>query len=140
MPSASKIFTGYRALGYVSNHVPLAIRYQEKRKEHYVITSVGKNFHTYNCSKLGITDISDRHEDEITCLAANDRQVFTASKNVIRAFHRGKQVIRTYEGHQSNIHLLLPFANHLISVDEDNFVKIWHIKTAGFVCRVIFGN
>lgn len=50
MPSASKIFTGYRALGYVSNHVPLAIRYQEKTKEHYVITSVGKSFHTYNVS------------------------------------------------------------------------------------------
>lgn len=50
MPLASKIFTGYRALGYVSNHVPLAIRYQEKTKEHYVITSVGKSFHTYNVS------------------------------------------------------------------------------------------
>lgn len=140
MPSASKIFTGYRALGYVSNHVPLAIRYQEKTKEHYVITSVGKSFHTYNCSKLGITDISDRHEDDITCLVANDRQVFTASKNVIRAFHRGKQVIRTYEGHQSNIHLLLPFADHLISVDEDSHVKIWHIKTAELYLEIGFSN
>jgi len=47
---ASKIFTGYRALGFVSNHVPLAVRYHQKHKEHYVVTCVGKSFYTYNVS------------------------------------------------------------------------------------------
>jgi len=51
MPVASKIFAGYRALGFVSNHVPLAVRYHQKHKENYVITCVGKSFHTYNVSE-----------------------------------------------------------------------------------------
>ncbi|GAB1606546.1 WD repeat-containing protein 36-like [Argonauta hians] len=138
--SASKIFTGYRALGYVSNHVPLVTRYQEKVKEHYVITCVGKAFHTYNCSKLGISNISDTHPDEISCLAANDHQVFTACNNVVYCFLRGQQVIRKYEGHKSNVHILLTFATHLISVDEDSFVRIWDIKTEELYLEMSFDN
>ena len=46
--SASKIFSGYRALGLVSTDVPLAMRYHKKHKENYVITAVGQSFHVYN--------------------------------------------------------------------------------------------
>ena len=46
----SKVFTPYRALGLTSNHVPLDIRYNAKHKENYVVTCVGKSFHTYNVS------------------------------------------------------------------------------------------
>ena len=52
MSSGSKIFAGYRALGFVSNHVPLAVRHHQKHKENYVVTCVGKSFHTYNVSIL----------------------------------------------------------------------------------------
>jgi len=48
MSDASKIFAGYRALGFVSNGVPLAVRYHQKHKENYVVTGVGTAFHTYN--------------------------------------------------------------------------------------------
>lgn len=53
---ASKIFTGYRALGYVSNHVPLAVRHHRKHRENYVITCVGKSFHTYNVNIMIMFD------------------------------------------------------------------------------------
>ena len=53
MPVGSKLFAGYRALGFVSDHVPLAVRYNQKHKENYVVTSVGKAFHTYNVSIVG---------------------------------------------------------------------------------------
>ena len=41
------------------------------------------------------------------------------------------QVIHTYTGHDHPVHLLLPFADHLISVDEGNHVKVWDIKSEG---------
>ena len=50
MANPSKIFTGFRALGFTSNHIPLAVRYHKKHKENYVVTCVGKAFHTYNVS------------------------------------------------------------------------------------------
>ncbi len=37
----SKIFVGHRALGYVSNHVPLVTRYIHRRREHLVRPSYG---------------------------------------------------------------------------------------------------
>lgn len=45
--NASRIFTGYRALGLVSNHIPLITRYIAKRKETLICTVIGNSFHTY---------------------------------------------------------------------------------------------
>ena len=66
----SKIFVGHRSLGVVANHVPLVTRYIHRRKEHLVVTSVGRVFHTYGCSKLGLLSVSKIHPEDITCLAA----------------------------------------------------------------------
>ncbi|KAL4237143.1 WD repeat-containing protein 36 [Mactra antiquata] len=138
MPPASKIFTGFRALGFVSNHVPLAVRYHQKHNENYIVTCVGKSFHTYNCSKLGIVSVSDAHPDDISVLTVDRDLTFTACRNVIRAFTRGKQVIHTYEGHKSDVQLLLPFGSHLISVDVDSKVIIWDIRSEGQYTEIEF--
>ncbi|CAC5374475.1 UTP21 [Mytilus coruscus] len=137
---ASKIFTGFRALGYVSNHIPLQVRHHRKHKENYVITCVGKSFHTYNCSKLGIVSISNTHQDDISCLAVDANLVFTGCRNKVQAFQRGKQVLRTYEGHEYPVHLLLPFGNHLISVDTGSNVKVWDIHSEGIYLEMNFDN
>ena len=67
---SSHIFCGHRALGYVSNHVPLISRYVKKRRENLIATSVGKSFHTYGGAKLGLLSVSGIHPEEISSLAA----------------------------------------------------------------------
>ncbi len=47
---ASRIFNGHRALGLVSNHLPLVTRYITRRKETLVVTAIGNSFHTYGVS------------------------------------------------------------------------------------------
>ena len=47
---SSRIFSSFRALGLTTNHVPLDVRYNNNHKENYVVTCVGKSFHTYNVS------------------------------------------------------------------------------------------
>lgn len=47
---ASRLFAGYRALGFVSNEVPMCTRYHPGNQENYVITCVGRAFHVYNVS------------------------------------------------------------------------------------------
>ncbi|KAK7486461.1 hypothetical protein BaRGS_00022262 [Batillaria attramentaria] len=135
---ASKIFAGYRALGFVSTHVPLAVRYHNKHKENYVVTSVGRAFHVYNCSKLGIVSVSDIHPDEINVLAVSSRHIFTASGNVIRCFDRGRKVIHTYEGHESEVTILLPLGRHLMSVDIAGHVMVWDVHTEGVYLTMEF--
>lgn len=68
--SSSRIFSGHRALGYVANHVPSVTRYIHSRRENLVVTAVGRVFHTYGCSKLGLLSVSKIHPEEISCLAA----------------------------------------------------------------------
>ena len=66
---SSKIFSGHRALGFVSNHVPLVARYIQKRRENLIATSVGKSFHTYGGAKLGLLTVSGIHPEDISTLA-----------------------------------------------------------------------
>ena len=54
---ASRIFTGHRALGLVSNHIPLVTRYIAKRKETLIATVIGNSFHTYGVSLSCLHDI-----------------------------------------------------------------------------------
>ncbi|XP_038068036.1 WD repeat-containing protein 36-like [Patiria miniata] len=140
MPPGSQIFVGFRALGFHCNHVPLALRYHQRHKDHYVVTSVGKSFHTYNCSKLGIVSVSNTHPSDIRCIAADAFLVFTACQNIVRAFTQGRQVLYTYIGHDKDVHLLLPFGDHLVSVDEDSLLKIWDIKSAEIYLEIQFDN
>ncbi|BFY99566.1 hypothetical protein BsWGS_02606 [Bradybaena similaris] len=43
----SKIFSAYRALGFVSNHIPLVTRYHKRHKDNYIVTCVGQAFHVH---------------------------------------------------------------------------------------------
>ncbi|XP_074642621.1 WD repeat-containing protein 36-like [Tubulanus polymorphus] len=138
--SGSKIFCGYRAAGFSSNHVPLVVRYNVRHKDNYVVTCVGKSFHTYNCSKLGLVSVSDSHACDIECMAVDATRVFTACKNKIFAFNRGKHVEHSYVGHESNVHILLPFGNHLLSVDEKSCLKIWDIEAEEEYLELKFEN
>ena len=70
MSEGSRIFVGHRALGYVANHVPLVTRYIHSRREHLVVTSVGRVFHTYGCAKLSLLSVSKIHPEEITAITA----------------------------------------------------------------------
>ena len=66
----SKIFGGYRALGYVSNGIPLVTRYVKRRRENLIVTCVGRAFHTYGGAKLGLLSVSKLHPEDISTLAA----------------------------------------------------------------------
>jgi len=127
--NSSKIFSGYRALGVNSDHVPCIIRYNQKHQETYVISSIGKAFHVYKCSNMGLVRVSDTLEHEINCLASDANFIYAAAANKIYAFKLGRKVAKTYTGHKENVHLLLPFSSQLVSVDESNELIIWDIDT-----------
>lgn len=48
--SSSALFSGFRALGLFSSHIPHVVRYHGRHRKFYVTTCVGKSFHTYNVS------------------------------------------------------------------------------------------
>ncbi|CAL1290506.1 unnamed protein product [Larinioides sclopetarius] len=140
MIKSSKIFVGYRALGFVCNHVPLSLRYINRRNENLVVTAVGKSFHTYGCSKLDLLSVSGQHPEEISCLTSDAYLVFTACENVIYAWRRGTELKHVYKGPKENVLLLLPFGPHLIAVYEDSTLIVWDIKAEEITVEIPFTN
>lgn len=140
MPRNSKIFLPNRALGYVSNHIPLVTRYIHRRKDNLIVTCVGKSFHSYSCAHLTLLAVSALHASEITCMGGDTYHNYTASGNTVYAWRRGTELKHTYTGHCSPVHLLLPFGPHLLSVDEDSILKMWDIKTEETYGELTFDN
>lgn len=128
MPEGSRIFTPYRAVGLVSNNIPLVVRYIKRRKENLIVTVVGNTFHTYGASKLGLLNVGNPHADPIVALSADAYHIYTSSNNVIYAWRRGTELKHKYVGHKKDVHLMLPFGPHLIAVDKSNKLCVWDVK------------
>lgn len=140
MPTGSRVFLQNRALGYVSNHIPLVVRYIQRRKENLIVTCTGKSFHTYGCSHFSLLSVCSKHSSEITCLGADTYLVYTAADNVIYAWRRGAELSHTYKGHECAVQILLPFGPHLISVDESSNLKVWDIKAESLYLELSFDD
>ncbi|KAM7392249.1 hypothetical protein PAMA_007394 [Pampus argenteus] len=124
----SSLFSGFRVLGLYSNHVPHVLRYHRKHREFYVVTAVGKCFHTFNVNRLGIVSVSNSLSDDITCVAADRMLVFAAAGSQINAFARNKEVVMRYHGHRQEVRLLLPLGDQLISADSGGDVIVWDVQ------------
>ncbi|XP_050328078.1 WD repeat-containing protein 36 [Bactrocera neohumeralis] len=125
--NSSVIFRRNRALGYVSNSVPAAIRYVRRRKDTLITTCIGRSFQVYTASHFRLLHVGPVHPDEITALAMDRIHTYTASNRCIYAWRAGKHQRHVFRGHTGNVHLLLPFAAHLIAVDEANVLRVWDI-------------
>lgn len=66
----SALFVGFRALGLCSNHLAHVLRYHRRHREFYLVTAVGRSFHTYNVSLSGRCGLSHSgHAEAILELA-----------------------------------------------------------------------
>ncbi|KAF5273394.1 hypothetical protein FQA39_LY07411 [Lamprigera yunnana] len=139
MSSKSKIFVPSRCLGYVSNHIPLQVRYIKSRKENLIVTCVGRSFHTYGITHFGLLSVGGLHPTDITCMSSDTYHVYTACDSTIYAWRRGTELKHTYSCN-SNITLLLPFGPHLIAVDIDNILYVFDIKDESLFLELKFGE
>lgn len=125
----SKIFESYRALGYYTNHIPIQILYHERLKENFIVTCVGKSYHIYNASKLGISRVSDPQDCDINCMLASGNRIYIAVGNNIKGIERNKQDVLHFAKHKHEVHTLVAFGKHFVSIDKDSEVIIWSIET-----------
>jgi U3 small nucleolar RNA-associated protein 21 len=101
---------------------------------------VGKSFQTLNVTHFRLLAVSGLHPEDIRCLASDKFFIFTASGKVVYAWRRGNEIKHKYIGHESNVHLLLPFGENLISVDEDSLMKVWDKRSETIYIEIPFQN
>ena len=68
--------------------------------------------------------------DQLQCLAIQGKIVYASYQNLLKAFKRGQEV-NSYVGHEGEIHIILPFGDHLLSIDDRNVMRIWHSISTG---------
>ena len=103
MVKSSRIFEGFKSVGFVSAHVPHIVRYVDKLSEIRVITACNNSFLVFN-NKLKLIEtckLSSRlttiiiyfsgvaHSSDITLLASDSRFVYTAAENEIFGWKYG---------------------------------------------------
>ena len=138
--SESKIFEGFQALGLHSSDLPHVFKYNQIRNEYLLYSAVGKVFHTYLCPKLLLHRVSNQHPAEIECIAADDLYVYTSCQNVVYADDGFKCFKFKYVGHNHPVHIILPFGKHLITVDKESNVILWHIESETLYLAMEFSN
>uniref|UniRef100_A0A8C5WWV6 WD repeat domain 36 n=1 Tax=Laticauda laticaudata TaxID=8630 RepID=A0A8C5WWV6_LATLA len=122
----SGLFAGFRVLGLYCNHLAHVLRYHRRHREFYLTTAVGKSFHTYNVSRLCSCNALPQN---IMCLAADRMLVFASCDALLHAFARNKEVVHTYSGHRTDILFILPFGDHVISIDSESILIIWDVQS-----------
>eukprot|EP01134_Creolimax_fragrantissima_P007953 CFRG7953T1 len=125
-PSAGKsqIFHPYRALGYVTNHVPFAL--QTKTNTHFITTCIGDSFQMYNAAKMNLLFVSSPVGEPITCMDMVKDNVITCSGNQVISWHRGRKV-RVVGEHTSNIQHMLCFGGMAIVCDDSDNTIMWDL-------------
>ncbi|XP_017774873.1 PREDICTED: WD repeat-containing protein 36 [Nicrophorus vespilloides] len=137
MYKGSKIFVPSRSLGNVSNHIPVVVKYVSNGE--IFITSVGKLFHVYN-NKLRLIQVSQLHPEDITCLAFSKFLTYSAAGNNIYCWIGGATLKHILKKHERAVHLMIPFGDSLISIDEDSKLIVWNVQTAEIFLELDFGN
>lgn len=135
------LFTPYRTLGLVTNHVPCILRIHQRHSSHLLITAVGKVFHVYRLNTLQVLIVSDTHPDEIQALAANSRLVFVAAGSSVYVYRRLFHLQQTLSSHKGLVKQLLPYGDdHVISIDESNTLRVWDISSASVYLSLDFNT
>ncbi|CRK95005.1 CLUMA_CG008491, isoform A, partial [Clunio marinus] len=89
---------------------------------------------------MTIFTISGLHPEEIQCLASDKFLIFSASGKVIYGWRRGNEIKYKYIGHSLKVHIILPFGEHLISIDESSLLKVWNKRDETVYLEIPFDN
>ena len=90
--AASSIFEGFKSIGMVTNDKPFLIRYIDKLDDLRIVTCVGKYFYVFN-SKLTMIEASHAHQNEISCMASDNKFIFTGSSSEIFVWKNGHKKV-----------------------------------------------
>lgn len=83
--------------------------------------------------------VGHAHPQPITAITADSKHVFTSAGKTVYGWRHGHRWLsHQFTDHKANVHSLLNFGPHIISVDEENVVRVTEIATGGEVQERIY--
>ncbi|RUS16773.1 hypothetical protein BC937DRAFT_90825 [Endogone sp. FLAS-F59071] len=135
-PQQSRIFQPFRALGYVTNNQPFSLH--SKGQQYFLTTSIGSSFQIYNVAKMSLLFVGPQTQKPITALASSGDLTFAACGNEVITFRRSKEISRINSQDHFTVFQLLVFGGHLISLCDDNTLKMWDYTTGELYTELEF--
>lgn len=131
-PKRSRIFSPFRALGMVSDHVPFACG--NLGGTFYLVTSVGRSFQIYDAATLHLLFVSQKQTPtRITALAAHFHYVYVGYGNSVGIYRRGRleaEVSITVSTPGASVNHILVFGDYLVATCTDGTLAVFR-KPAG---------
>ena len=98
-PSTARLFQPFRALGYVTNHIPFTSWVHNPRGAFAkptinIVTSVGKSWMMWDAERMTLVFVGKEGAEDIRGLAMTGIAVFASSGNRVTKYERGQEVSR----------------------------------------------
>jgi U3 small nucleolar RNA-associated protein 21 len=92
-----RLFAPFRALGYVTNHIPFAMFVHATKgalakPTVNIVTSVGKSWMMWDAAKMTLVFVGKECKEEIQALAVTGSEVYAVAGSRIFSYVRGKEV------------------------------------------------
>ncbi|KAL7415398.1 WD-repeat protein [Mrakia frigida] len=131
-----RLFAPFRALGYISNHVPISVQTRgsksaTKGPSISIVSCLGDAWAMWEGEKMGLVFVGPSTPKPITSLVLNQDSVFAASGSSIIRYVRGRAV-DVYEAPSETTTLvqILVFGEQLLALGEEgDEVFIWNIAS-----------
>lgn len=136
----SRLFEGFKSVGFVSTHIPHIVRYIDRLDQIRVITASNNCFLVFN-NKLKLIETCVSHSSDINVLTSDSKYVYTSADNEIFGWKYGhKWKWKSFVGCVERVEHILPFGPHLIAIDAQNILRVWEIRTQELTLTLPFNE
>lgn len=138
---SSNLFEGYRSVGYVTGPLPFIVRHGKNPQDTRILSIVGKTIQTYS-SNLSLLEVSIPHEHDISMVASDERNIYSASGGSVFVWNRSTRALSlrlNSKSGQANIKIIVKFGSSgILTVNEENVLTRWDLIEQQILNRILF--
>ncbi|KAJ1941755.1 rRNA-processing protein utp21, partial [Linderina macrospora] len=121
--AGSRLFSPYRALGYVTSNVAHSI--QHLGQTAYITTAIGRSYHVYSVEKLRLAFVGPRLESDIVSILSIGEETFVSAGGHVHICRRGKITGELEFVDRGSITHMMAFGTHILAISGDNALVVW---------------
>ncbi|KAI5899586.1 Utp21-domain-containing protein [Schizophyllum commune H4-8] len=118
-----RLFSPFRALGIITNHVPFALQARSHKgavdgPRVHLLTSVGRSYALWEANKMTLLFVGTPAPQPIAALAMDGDAVWAAAGAHLIKYLRGKEVLRAGNPHARPLATATIFGNQILALEE----------------------
>ncbi|GJJ12631.1 hypothetical protein Clacol_006874 [Clathrus columnatus] len=139
-----RLFAPFRALGFVTNHVPFVLQVRTYKGSSepprlHILTCLGKAWALWEGGKMTLLFVGPDMEESISALALDGDAVWAAHGSHASKYLRGKEVSKVSNPLGTRLSNLTIFGSQLLSLTEDGrHLLMWSTETYELLSTIAF--